>query len=118
MIRRPPRSTLFPYTTLFRSRPALRPHCYQVRRASEAHVTAKTSRKRDLLKIAADNSVDRVHRTIICRDIKQSAIRRETRTQGLGASREGNGGTRSTANVVHHYDSQIACQDVSLCAIR
>src|SRR2546422_7126137 len=27
MIRRPPRSTLFPYTTLFRSRPALRhPH--------------------------------------------------------------------------------------------
>src|SRR2546426_6247813 len=25
MIRRPPRSTLFPYTTLFRSRPALHP---------------------------------------------------------------------------------------------
>src|SRR3712207_7739220 len=25
MIRRPPRSTLFPYTTLFRSRPAQRP---------------------------------------------------------------------------------------------
>src|SRR2546428_3748000 len=33
MIRRPPRSTLFPYTTLFRSRP-LPP--------SEAHVVAKT----------------------------------------------------------------------------
>src|SRR6476660_9974376 len=26
MIRRPPRSTLFPYTTLFRSRPPRRPH--------------------------------------------------------------------------------------------
>src|SRR6266540_4214172 len=26
MIRRPPRSTLFPYTTLFRSRPVPRPH--------------------------------------------------------------------------------------------
>src|SRR5256885_6569692 len=26
MIRRPPRSTLFPYTTLFRSRPAVGPH--------------------------------------------------------------------------------------------
>src|SRR2546425_6643091 len=25
MIRRPPRSTLFPYTTLFRSRPSIRP---------------------------------------------------------------------------------------------
>src|SRR3989442_8238161 len=27
MIRRPPRSTLFPYTTLFRSRPVLRRSC-------------------------------------------------------------------------------------------
>src|SRR3712207_7412990 len=27
MIRRPPRSTLFPYTTLFRSLPALRVYC-------------------------------------------------------------------------------------------
>src|SRR3712207_7023469 len=27
MIRRPPRSTLFPYTTLFRSRPRLDPGC-------------------------------------------------------------------------------------------
>src|SRR3989442_7312743 len=27
MIRRPPRSTLFPYTTLFRSRTVARPHC-------------------------------------------------------------------------------------------
>src|SRR2546426_8951806 len=27
MIRRPPRSTLFPYTTLFRSQPWLRPIC-------------------------------------------------------------------------------------------
>src|SRR3712207_7247643 len=27
MIRRPPRSTLFPYTTLFRSRPFFRPGC-------------------------------------------------------------------------------------------
>src|SRR5580698_11160301 len=28
MIRRPPRSTLFPYTTLFRSRPPIRPACW------------------------------------------------------------------------------------------
>src|SRR2546423_2629591 len=31
MIRRPPRSTLFPYTTLFRSPPAPRRRCRQVR---------------------------------------------------------------------------------------
>src|SRR5256885_16727146 len=34
MIRRPPRSTLFPYTTLFRSTPTLR--CLDVRRIAEA----------------------------------------------------------------------------------
>src|SRR5579863_9151800 len=31
MIRRPPRSTLFPYTTLFRSRPRFRPDVYDAR---------------------------------------------------------------------------------------
>src|SRR2546430_783306 len=31
MIRRPPRSTLFPYTTLFRSVPVLAFHAFQVR---------------------------------------------------------------------------------------
>src|SRR2546430_14427982 len=30
MIRRPPRSTLFPYTTLFRSRPRAEPYLYEV----------------------------------------------------------------------------------------
>src|SRR6266581_7842991 len=37
MIRRPPRSTLFPYTTLFRSRPACpRPRCGATRCAPDA----------------------------------------------------------------------------------
>src|SRR5256885_13064404 len=41
MIRRPPRSTLFPYTTLFRSLPGGQPrHCRQVaRRRPGEHVT-------------------------------------------------------------------------------
>src|SRR2546421_9488455 len=33
MIRRPPRSTLFPYTTLFRSRPGILQHSFQVTHA-------------------------------------------------------------------------------------
>src|SRR5258708_17338103 len=41
MIRRPPRSTLFPYTTLFRSRDLLQYHFYESRRFS--------SRQPDLL---------------------------------------------------------------------
>src|SRR2546421_9597319 len=45
MIRRPPRSTLFPYTTLFRSRPVgrhlifrrIRRHLIKMRRSGERH---------------------------------------------------------------------------------
>src|SRR5256885_8382620 len=43
MIRRPPRSTLFPYTTLFRSFPAARYHSLAIARAglpAELRVTA------------------------------------------------------------------------------
>src|SRR5215475_15156786 len=51
MIRRPPRSTLFPYTTLFRSRPcrrsALRPGCRAPRAwpRSEEHTSELQSRE-------------------------------------------------------------------------
>src|SRR2546428_6099938 len=43
MIRRPPRSTLFPYTTLFRSRP-LHPRC--LRSKSRLHLSSSSSRSR------------------------------------------------------------------------
>src|SRR5690349_22805910 len=36
MIRRPPRSTLFPYTTLFRSRPRAQGRCKRARRQGPA----------------------------------------------------------------------------------
>src|SRR3712207_8795413 len=39
MIRRPPRSTLFPYTTLFRSQPLLPEHARVVDRAGVLHTT-------------------------------------------------------------------------------
>src|SRR5260370_9301309 len=40
MIRRPPRSTLFPYTTLFRSRPLFEPETRQASARFHAHVAA------------------------------------------------------------------------------
>src|SRR2546422_4983003 len=43
MIRRPPRSTLFPYTTLFRSLPSVGRH-YAIRRASRALPRARSPR--------------------------------------------------------------------------
>src|SRR3712207_8612753 len=45
MIRRPPRSTLFPYTTLFRSATASRRSCWPTRRGS----SSPGGRERDLL---------------------------------------------------------------------
>src|SRR6266480_7869316 len=45
MIRRPPRSTLFPYTTLFRSRHArrARPAAAQLRRSARAHLAPQAT---------------------------------------------------------------------------
>src|SRR2546427_6459283 len=47
MIRRPPRSTLFPYTTLFRSRPAHPGRGQQAPRLPPRHAEPR-SRRRDL----------------------------------------------------------------------
>src|SRR5258708_10728742 len=50
MIRRPPRSTLFPYTTLFRSMTAIRPsraRCNSVSRASASRSTTPSSRSEE-----------------------------------------------------------------------
>src|SRR2546425_5705572 len=53
MIRRPPRSTLFPYTTLFRSRPALR-------RSRRFHLPGDPVQKRgDRLSLPFDERRDR-----------------------------------------------------------
>src|SRR2546422_3545245 len=47
MIRRPPRSTLFPYTTLFRSPPAVRPlpRSGMLSKKCSASVTGRSDRK-------------------------------------------------------------------------
>src|SRR5258708_31751000 len=45
MIRRPPRSTLFPYTTLFRSRP------FEEQRFAEAHDILRALARPELLRI-------------------------------------------------------------------
>src|SRR6266852_4017593 len=45
MIRRPPRSTLFPYTTLFRSGPARRPQAAPLRHARRASPRGGPDRK-------------------------------------------------------------------------
>src|SRR5689334_24054505 len=48
MIRRPPRSTLFPYTTLFRSRPARSPRMGEHRQGRSVRAAVAVSRDRRL----------------------------------------------------------------------
>src|SRR2546430_4045402 len=50
MIRRPPRSTLFPYTTLFRSRGSLREPPSQLARASAIFITKSDGHAAELKK--------------------------------------------------------------------
>src|SRR3712207_7931401 len=60
MIRRPPRSTLFPYTTLFRSRLIARP--VQVRRRPPALVQRGDAAARGLQQLLVRAELDRVRR--------------------------------------------------------
>src|SRR5947208_5414022 len=53
MIRRPPRSTLFPYTTLFRSRDRLERPVHAGARRSRPRVTAALRRRRRALRVRA-----------------------------------------------------------------
>src|SRR2546422_1982678 len=74
MIRRPPRSTLFPYTTLFRSRAVLG------RGAVAQHLDALDRRRRDRVEIhphraPAERPID-VHQ---CRRMSASRDRKSTR---------------------------------------
>src|SRR5262245_39547721 len=59
MIRRPPRSTLFPYTTLFRSAASLRQNCVTVFSFSKNHFSSPSGRWSIVLLISSWGSTDR-----------------------------------------------------------
>src|SRR3712207_7611260 len=64
MIRRPPRSTLFPYTTLFRSPPLAHDRAAALRQPQPQLLVAVglDDRPRELLRVAADEQVLAVDR--------------------------------------------------------
>src|SRR2546430_4245682 len=70
MIRRPPRSTLFPYTTLFRSEDEVEPledhEVARVRREVRAH------RRLGLRRLAAGEQRDRLHVAALARRDRKS----------------------------------------------
>src|SRR2546430_10360605 len=64
MIRRPPRSTLFPYTTLFRSHPEARPqHVAHERFGSEAR---ELRRERDRKSTRLNSSHSQISYAVFC----------------------------------------------------
>src|SRR5258708_29128456 len=62
MIRRPPRSTLFPYTTLFRSRLHVDP---VVRSARQRSVLERDARRFELADVLRGRQHDRHHRALV-----------------------------------------------------
>src|SRR5256885_9421078 len=100
MIRRPPRSTLFPYTTLFRSRPRRLP-----RRLLPLQLTCGTLHKKDnpaaYLRSEEHTSELQSPCNLVCRlllEKKNEAIQRRIRIVATGLSR--------TERV---WESDVAC---------
>src|SRR5947199_4145772 len=73
MIRRPPRSTLFPYTTLFRSRPrppsracSSRPRSWPARARSEEHTSELQSLRHLVCRLLLEKKKKKIHITGQC----------------------------------------------------
>src|SRR3712207_8335938 len=76
MIRRPPRSTLFPYTTLFRSRPGLQQRAHLAERGM--HVLVAAAVHGDAARRGAVEAEDHPHRGRLA-----GAVRSEEHTSEL-----------------------------------
>src|SRR5437588_2441491 len=85
MIRRPPRSTLFPYTTLFRSRPmsvrrqggGLRQRCRRLRREAEGAGSAPRQRSEE------HTSELQSHSDLVCRLLLEKKKKQPTISQRI-----------------------------------
>src|SRR2546430_7139444 len=80
MIRRPPRSTLFPYTTLFRSRPDLREVGDHERLAAPRR-SLRYCRKRDRKSTRLNSSHSQISYAVFC--LKKKKIGQECRLLAL-----------------------------------
>src|SRR5206468_5875325 len=78
MIRRPPRSTLFPYTTLFRSRPRRQSGLFQLHRQL-VHAAIEL-RRRDRKSTRLNSSHDQISYAVFC--LKKKIY--TTKVEGIG----------------------------------
>src|SRR5574340_1369560 len=87
MIRRPPRSTLFPYTTLFRSRP--RPAVRRQRRQAGGDLCA-----RDRKSTRLNSSHQKISYAVFClkkKKTEQINPKKDESGEGMGDGRRGGG---------------------------
>src|SRR2546421_5443362 len=92
MIRRPPRSTLFPYTTLFRSRLTLAKNAWKVlssRRSTSWQQEKLASPSKDRKSTRLNSSHDQISYAVFCLKKKKTVVAAAAR--GRGGPR-GNGG--------------------------
>src|SRR5260370_5570601 len=93
MIRRPPRSTLFPYTTLFRSEPPPEPphdaaavepveHPFVAKRAELADCLRRQERSEE------HTSELQSHLNLVCRLLLEKKKKKQTQTRDVAAIRE------------------------------
>src|SRR5260370_16826185 len=86
MIRRPPRSTLFPYTTLFRS-PAIHSRSPSPRAAASVPLTIATDRGAPPIKIGSINRSEehtselQSHLNLVCRLLLEKKKTKHTKTR-------------------------------------
>src|SRR2546430_8281808 len=76
MIRRPPRSTLFPYTTLFRSRHSGPTRAARVTSASSTTGSRAARRSRDRKSTRLNSSHSQISYAVFCLKKKENASRR------------------------------------------
>src|SRR2546430_4230592 len=90
MIRRPPRSTLFPYTTLFRSRLSRKKSCAHRNERSVSHLEARHARTQDRKSTRLNSSHSQISYAVFClkkkkktglhRSLARLTVRRLTQT--------------------------------------
>src|SRR5579871_7006985 len=87
MIRRPPRSTLFPYTTLFRSPPPAHPRsrticwcgCVRWRRRSEEHTSELQSRRELVCRLLLEKKKKNPHPHLFIKNKKNEDPKHNTK---------------------------------------
>src|SRR5258705_3024792 len=91
MIRRPPRSTLFPYTTLFRSRPKeLSQHLQAVTTPSTHRPDSRSTRTATFTRSEEHTSELQSLRHLVCRLLLEKKKKRGSDTHGDRATNNGN----------------------------